>query len=356
MKTIEAEKLAVVDWLKHPSELGAEPYEIEFTKQFTTEDEYECMIFKFKQSFSSPWLIAISSDIGIYSELKEYNPETEVHDATMLIEELLDLWVSKMDEKEERAEREENSGKFLAFALLRNQAWDFASFEKSFEQEWEINIAANKEESVETRVYKVPSLGEKAVFVLSFIPNQIPMEEVAYHAQMNYMWQEAEATVKSHNAQLMISVMGADQSLEGGIFLNKALSVICKDANTLGVYYNDVVLQPQFFLASAEMIKQDMLPLMTLVWIGMARSGKGISAYTSGLHNFGKDEIEILDTDENPKELHDFLLDIAGYVLEEDVILHDGETIGVSNTQRLKITKSAGVNVNGDSLKIEYKH
>lgn len=355
MKTVEAEKLAVVDWLKDPGELGGEPYAIEFTRQFTTEDEYECMIFKFKKTASSPWLIAISSEIGIYSELEEYNPETEVDDATMLIEDLLDLWVSKMDEKEERAEKEEKAGKFLGFVLLRTPDLDFDAFEKEFEKEWGINLSGHKDESSETRVYQVPALGEKAVMAVSLMAHQIPMEEVVYHAQQNYMWKEAEATVKSHNAHIMISVLGADKSLDGGIFFDKALSVICKDSNALGVYVNDVVFQPQFFLASAEMIKEDILPMVTLVWIGMNRSGKGINAYTSGLCKFGKDEIEILDTDENPNELHDFLLDIAEYVLEEDVILHDGETIGMSSTQRLKITKSEGVNVSGDSLKIAYE-
>ena len=45
---------------------------------------------------------------------------------------------------------------------------------------------------------------------------------------------------------------------------------------------------------------------------------------------------------------------IAGYVVDQDVILHDGETIGFTNEQRLKIVKSAGVNVAGESLKILY--
>ena len=69
---------------------------------------------------------------------------------------------------------------------------------------------------------------------------------------------------------------------------------------------------------------------------------------------FGKDEIEIIDSDKQPSELRDMLINIVGYVISEDVILHDGETIGLTAEQRLKITKSAGVNVEGESLKIAF--
>ncbi|WP_397347120.1 DUF4261 domain-containing protein [Paenibacillus sp. 32O-W] len=40
--------------------------------------------------------------------------------------------------------------------------------------------------------------------------------------------------------------------------------------------------------------------------------------------------------------------------MEQDVTLRDGETIGFSAEQRLPITRSAGVYVNGDSLKIQF--
>lgn len=80
----------------------------------------------------------------------------------------------------------------------------------------------------------------------------------------------------------------------------------------------------------------------------------GVCAYTRGMRQFGKDEMEILGSKQLPSELRDFLINIAGYVLEGDVLLHDGETIGVSNEQRCKITKSPGVFMEGESLKIEW--
>ena len=69
---------------------------------------------------------------------------------------------------------------------------------------------------------------------------------------------------------------------------------------------------------------------------------------------FGKDEMEIINSQEKPSDIRDMLINIASYVILEDVILHDGETVGMSATQRLKIAKSEGIHVKGDSLKIQF--
>lgn len=69
---------------------------------------------------------------------------------------------------------------------------------------------------------------------------------------------------------------------------------------------------------------------------------------------YGKDEMEALDSDRSLEELRSFLYDIAYYVLSGDVTLLDGETLGFSEEQKISITRSAGVAVEGDSLKLVY--
>ena len=75
--------------------------------------------------------------------------------------------------------------------------------------------------------------------------------------------------------------------------------------------------------------------------------------YTYGLRKFGKEEIEVY-ADADLNEGRDFLFDIVAYVLECDVVLNDGETIGFSEEQKLQITVSPGIALPGDTIKIEY--
>ena len=52
-------------------------------------------------------------------------------------------------------------------------------------------------------------------------------------------------------------------------------------------------------------------------------------------------------------EVYDFLLSILDYVLEQDVTLRHGETIGFTEEQKIKITESKAVYLDGNSLKLE---
>ena len=60
------------------------------------------------------------------------------------------------------------------------------------------------------------------------------------------------------------------------------------------------------------------------------------------------------DQNTDLNDMRGFLADVANYVLSEDVTLNDGETICFSPEQRLPITLSAGIAVDGNTLKIAY--
>ena len=73
-----------------------------------------------------------------------------------------------------------------------------------------------------------------------------------------------------------------------------------------------------------------------------------------GLRYFGFDEIEVLDSKEAPGNVFGFLINISAYVIEFNVVLHNGETIGFSEDQKLPIVRSKGVSIEGDSIKIGF--
>ena len=76
---------------------------------------------------------------------------------------------------------------------------------------------------------------------------------------------------------------------------------------------------------------------------------------TYGMEVFGKDEMEVLNAGAEPGELRDFLASLVSYVLENDVELHDGETIGFSADDKHTITRSKGVALPDQmTLKISY--
>lgn len=93
-----------------------------------------------------------------------------------------------------------------------------------------------------------------------------------------------------------------------------------------------------------------------LVWFGIYRDDKQAGFYTYGMKKFGKEELEVyVDLDKaDLGELQSFIVDIVTYILEGDVILRDGETIGFSEEQKLPIAYSKGIALDGKTLKIKY--
>ena len=67
---------------------------------------------------------------------------------------------------------------------------------------------------------------------------------------------------------------------------------------------------------------------------------------------FGKQEIEIINSKLSLEELYEFVANIATYVIDSDVTLKSGQTLGYTEDQKVKITSSKGVFVDGESLKL----
>lgn len=357
MSNYEAEKQQVVEWLMHPSELGCRPSKIEFTREFTDEDGIHCKIFKYKKSMLSPWMLAIHSDSGIFSEMEKYDPGTEVEDAKKLIGFLKEYWKRMARSEEEREEKMANAENFHAFVLFKEPVFDPAIFEQSFSKEWGILLEQQEEDpsdgqennpDVGARIYEIDTMS----LVLGYMGFPVPDGEAEANAQFNYMWKDAVEVTATHTAHMIVTVMGQGTPEEKGLLYAKAVTTLCRQENTLGVYANGVVYEPKFFIAVSEMIENGDLPIFDLVWFGLGREEGGVSAYTCGMACFGKDEMEIVNSKQQPSEIRDMLINITEYVISEDVYLHDGETIGLTPTQRLKIVKSEGVNVEGESLKI----
>ena len=196
------------------------------------------------------------------------------------------------------------------------------------------------------------------MLIVTLFHGHIPDNEAEINAENNYMWPEAVEVAKAHKAHIVVAVLGEEEKLlERGKLFTKAMAVCCKQKYATGVYTSGVVFEPRFYEGLADMLKEDELPIFNWVWFGLYRSEGGLNGYTYGMDVFGKEEMEVLNTDAEPEELRDFLASLASYVLACDVTLQDGETIGFSADDKHTITRSPGVSLPEEqmTLKIGYE-
>ena len=190
---------------------------------------------------------------------------------------------------------------------------------------------------------------------VSLVDVPIPDGEAEYFAECNYMWKDAVKVTKTHTAHVMIIVINHnDNSIEAASLFTKIASSCLKEENTLGIYTAGTVFQPEFYIAVANILKNGELPIPDWIYIGLEQGASGNSAYTYGLESFGKNEIEILNSKHTLEELRNFLFYVCEYVIKNNMLFRDGETISFSSDQQLKITKSKAVRVEGESIKINY--
>ena len=121
------------------------------------------------------------------------------------------------------------------------------------------------------------------------------------------------------------------------------------------MYTSGTVFAPDFYRTFCDAMHQGEQPVPVWVFIGLYADEGGNHAYTIGMAQFDKMEMEIRASQHDMSELHNTLLGICTYLISEDVTLHDGETIGFSAEQQLRITQSPAIAGGAEeTLKIAY--
>lgn len=259
---------------------------------------------------------------------------------------------------EDDADEEEtdHKGSFAGSVLLSKAEWDKEQLIRDLREEWGIvdDEPAEGDEDDENSDDAVVMRVGGMMLIVTLFHGHIPDNEAEINAENNYMWPEAVEVAKAHKAHIMVAVLGEEEKLlERGKLFTKAMAVCCKQKYATGVYTSGVVFEPRFYEGLADMLKEDELPIFNWVWFGLYRSEGGLNGYTYGMDVFGKEEMEVLNTDAEPEELRDFLASLASYVLACDVTLQDGETIGFSADDKHTITRSPGVSLPEEQMTLK---
>lgn len=372
---------SMIEWLADEHELGQEPCVIETREEFILHD-MQYYTFRYKKNPSDPWLLGVCGGYEspddtehcghVFSQMEPYDPATSVDKATAMVEMIRQYWMQRAAEIEAEREAEggmeqetdsgrdqKSKGIFNGFVLLKEARFDLNQVKAMLLEDWGIETPAPEPDDEEYQAEANGNLvfeAEGCMVAVSYIEAPIPDGEATHFAGSNYMWKDAVQAAESHVAQLLLAVLPRSGSaLDSGRLYAKLASTCLKLPQAAGLYSSGTVFQPEMFISMAELMNEDdSLPLLNLVFFGLSGMEEGIGGYTNGLRAFGKDEIEVLNSQASPADLRDFLIDIALYVVEQDVVLQPGETIGFTAEQKLPVSLSEGVFLPGSTLKISF--
>ncbi|MEM9367733.1 MAG: DUF4261 domain-containing protein [Planctomycetota bacterium] len=150
--------------------------------------------------------------------------------------------------------------------------------------------------------------------------------------------------VRAHETHWVITSVGTgfdakDQALMVTQVVDMALR---SHPSALGVVWGPDVLRVYgpAFQDLARLHSEDHLPVM--LWIGLtldpnASDGSPVG-FTGGMEMFDLMDIECQESPEPPDELRSRLIFLCEYLIENGLVIRDGDTIGESERERLKIT------------------
>ena len=243
---------------------------------------------------------------------------------------------------------------FVGFVLLERADFDAEKYVKDLKEDWNLDYDFEITQEDNTIIADYNGM----IMTASLMPAPIPDNEAVEQAKTNYRWKEAIEAAEKHKAHLLVSVInrGDMDNIEGAKHYVKLLANATKQEGCLGINILGTVIHPQMYYDFAKLYDEnDDFPIENIVYIGLyGDENNTVSGYTYGLEQFGKKELEIIKSSEEAEEVYNFLASISDYIITSDVVLNDGETIGFSEEQKIQISVSEGIALDGETIKLGF--
>lgn len=199
---------------------------------------------------------------------------------------------------------------------------------------------------------------EGATVAISVMPAPVPQKDIAAAARFAYNWPNAAQQAEKHQSHLVV-VVSEEQAdaVKLHMVLTDVIASLLRTTDAIGVYRGaqSLLIRKHDYLQEAEGMDEDYYPLNVWLYFGLQEGDKGNSGYTYGLKEFGKLELEIVDSAASPEAIRAFLYNMAHYILENEVELADGDTCGLSDEEEIAVRHMPGKFVKGTSCRLLYE-
>jgi len=256
--------------------------------------------------------------------------------------------------KKKESKSEQKSGSIILGMILleESNSLKIKNVVKELREKWKLKMD-DKETGDEASVLEIE--GYKVALGNMDIP--IPGDEIKTTAEYNYFWKNGVEEATKHKGHIILSILNAGiNPVKENLLFSKVASSILNNSKAIGVYIGGrtLLLKKDFYQYNVDGMSEDNLPLYIWIYFGMRNENGEQSIYTYGLSDFNKKEMEIINSTHPHNELSEMMFSLVHYVIASNVTLKNGETIGMSEEQKLTITESKGKYLDGNTLKIEY--
>lgn len=175
------------------------------------------------------------------------------------------------------------------------------------------------------------------------MPAPIPNDEVLGPARTSWLWPTALDDLLGYAAHIVVFASSAKSALSAFQMMTKVATAVVTASGALGVYVGGggMVVKAGPFVSLAQ---QDPVPIPLWIDLRCTRGPDGSSSlFTVGLSQFGMMELEIPSSTKSCGELRMWTMNIAAWLVEELPVIHDGDTVGLSADDRVRVTRADSI-------------
>ncbi|WJZ01811.1 DUF4261 domain-containing protein [Corynebacterium freiburgense] len=231
----------------------------------------------------------------------------------------------------------------IAFAVLLQHCAESdlqaANLQEQMRRDWpDLDIIITQERTGKAEDQFVLANGGAKVIVT---PVSAPFaEDSGELCETSLLWPNEQPFNDNYQANCIVAVedqVGDERSAT--VLLTKVMaSLIRVSRESFAVYWaaaNHLIYPPLFREMSMSILPEPPLYLWVAFNIWERDSGE-LHALTKGLDRLGLMDIEIPHSRRTAKETHEFTVNLAGYLLQNGLIIQDGDTVGQSETERIQ--------------------
>lgn len=194
-------------------------------------------------------------------------------------------------------------------------------------------------------------------FAIAHMPYPIPKDGLQAVAQLAYNWPSVLDKISTHTGHLLVTMLQSSTAqVDRFKDFTNVMCGILESTDTVGVYMGEQsLLIPAYdYVDEASYMNDEDFPLNLWIYFGLQTTDAGNNGYTHGLKEFGKPELEIVNSQKSLDDIRGLLFNIAHYVLLNDINFKDGETVGLSEGEKILIEYSDGIFTEGKTYKLAY--
>jgi hypothetical protein len=186
-----------------------------------------------------------------------------------------------------------------------------------------------------------------------FIDQPIPADSLAEPIAVNKVWPEAAAQLGAHKAHIIVGTLdeaeGHGPCVDHAAVVTVVTAAIASMTPAIGVYWSNgrTVTETSRFVRAAERLIAGRPPAeiwVQLLWLDgpmtPARE-RTLAVVTTGLAPFVGREVEFMPAPLPPAVIADRTLGTLTYLLTRGPVLKDGDSLGVSEKERIRATYAA---------------